>query len=306
MSVRSHLELGESSLRAAIKDLEDKGEKRLLKTGARKAKITPEFVGHSLDVFNGQEYVRVEVTEEMIGKSLGNVLTKRGTPTARVRFISIPPRKMRLVADMVKGMPIEKAIDTLNFIPRIAAAHLAKTLKSAATNLLSVEGTDHLDPEDLYVKNILVDPAPTAKRIRFQSMGRVFRIRKRHCHVAVFLDTVEKVEEELPAKAEKKEAKPKNKATKKAATKKTAKKKTAKKKTAKKTTKKTATKKAATKKATTKQAEAKADTKPAASKTKAAAEDKAARADASAEAKNADTKKADDTASDDDAKTGKE
>jgi large subunit ribosomal protein L22 len=124
----------------------------------------------------------------MVGKSLAKVLDKKGTPTAKLRFISIPPRKMRLVADMVKGMPIEKAIDTLNFTPRIAAHHLAKTLKSAATNLLSEEGTDHLHPEDLVVKNITVDPAPTAKRIQFQSMGRVFRIKKRFCHVSIWLD----------------------------------------------------------------------------------------------------------------------
>lgn len=236
MSVRSHLELGESSLRAAIKELEDKGEKRLLKTGAAGAKITPEFVGHSFDVFNGQKYVRVLVTDDMVGKSLAKVLDKKGTPTAKLRFISIPPRKMRLVADMVKGMPIEKALDTLNFVPRIAAHHLAKTLKSAATNLLSEEGTDHLHPEDLLVKNITVDPAPTAKRIQFQSMGRVFRIKKRFCHVSIWLDATEAAAARIAKGEDKKDS------TRKRATKKTAVKKTA---AAKKTTKKTATKKVA-------------------------------------------------------------
>ena len=243
MSVRSHLELGESSLRAAIKDLEDKGEKRLLKTGAAGAKITPDFVGHSLDVFNGQEYVRVRVTEEMVGKSLAKVLDRKGTPTAKMRFVSIPPRKMRLVADIVKGMPIEKAIDTLNFVPRIAAHHLAKTLKSAATNLLSDEGTDQLHPEDLMVRNITVDPAPTAKRIQFQSMGRVFRIKKRFCHVSIWLGATEAA----AARAAKAEEKPegKKRATRKTTTSKATKKTAAKKTAAKKTTKKTAAKAAA-------------------------------------------------------------
>ena len=69
--------------------------------------------------------------------------------TARLRYVSIPPRKMRLVADMVKGLPVEKALNILNFSPRIAAHHLAKTLKSAAANALSLEGTDQLKPEDL-------------------------------------------------------------------------------------------------------------------------------------------------------------
>ena len=65
--------------------------------------------------------------------------------TARLKYVSIPPRKMRLVGDMIKGMPVEKALNILNFTPRIAAHHIAKTLKSAAANALSSEGTDHLN-----------------------------------------------------------------------------------------------------------------------------------------------------------------
>jgi large subunit ribosomal protein L22 len=109
------------------------------------------------------------------------------TSTARLRYVSIPPRKMRLVADMVKGMPVQKALDVLNFTPKIAAKHIAKTVKSAAANALSTEGTDVLKAEDLSIKNILVDAAPTAKRIRFQSMGRVYRYKKRFCHLTVLL-----------------------------------------------------------------------------------------------------------------------
>lgn len=108
--------------------------------------------------------------------------------SARLRYVSIPPRKMRLVGDMVKGLQVEEALDILNFTPRIAARHLAKTLKSAAANALSLEGTDHLRPEALMVKNVIVDAAPTAKRIRFQSMGRVFRIKKRYCHLTIELE----------------------------------------------------------------------------------------------------------------------
>ena len=109
------------------------------------------------------------------------------TSTARLRYVSIPPRKMRLVADMVKGMPVQKALDVLNFTPKIAAKHIAKTVKSAAANALSIEGSDVLRAEDLSIKNILVDAAPTAKRIRFQSMGRVYRYKKRFCHLTVLL-----------------------------------------------------------------------------------------------------------------------
>ena len=108
--------------------------------------------------------------------------------TAKLKYVSIPPRKMRLVGDMVKGLPVEKALHVLNFTPRIAARHIAKTVKSAAANALSIQGTDHLKPEDLVVTSVIVDSAPTAKRLRFQSMGRVFRIRKRFCHLTVHLE----------------------------------------------------------------------------------------------------------------------
>ena len=142
---------------------------------------------------------------------------------ASLKYLSIPPRKMRLVADNVKGMPVEKALAALNFTPKIAAHHLAKTVKSAAANALSQEGTDHLHPEDLMIKNIIVDAAPTQKRIRFRSMGRVFRYHKRFCHLTVF------IEGHTDAEAEQKAAtKTKKKAAKKTVAKKTAAKKTAK------------------------------------------------------------------------------
>ncbi|MFH1687873.1 MAG: 50S ribosomal protein L22 [bacterium] len=110
------------------------------------------------------------------------------TSSARLRFVSIPPRKMRLVADSVKGMPVQKALDILTFTPKLAAQHVAKTVKSAAANALSQEGTDRLKPEDLHIKNVQVDAAPTAKRIRFRSMGRVYRYKKRFCHLTVLIE----------------------------------------------------------------------------------------------------------------------
>lgn len=119
---------------------------------------------------------------------------------------------MRLVADSVKGLPVEKALGILNFTPRIAARHLAKTVKSAAANALSQEGTDHLRPEALVVKNIIVEKAPTAKRIRFRSMGRVFRVYKRFCHLTVMVEGMTDVEAELKAAGKAKKAKAKAKA----------------------------------------------------------------------------------------------
>ncbi|HKK21999.1 MAG TPA: 50S ribosomal protein L22 [candidate division Zixibacteria bacterium] len=110
------------------------------------------------------------------------------TGKARLRYVSIPPRKMRLVAGLVKGLPVEKALGILNYTPKVAARHMAKTLKSAAANVLSKEGTDHLHPEDLVIKKILVDAAPMAKRIRYRSMGRVYRYYKRYCHLTIEIE----------------------------------------------------------------------------------------------------------------------
>lgn len=162
---------------------------------------------------------------------------------ASLRYLSIPPRKMRLVADNVKGMKVEKALAALNFTPKIAAHHLAKIVKSAAANALSQEGTDHLHPEDLLIKNIIVDAAPTQKRIRFRSMGRVFRYHKRFCHLTVFVEGYTDVAAELKTatkpkkKVVKKDAKATDSSVKKAAApkKKVAKKTVAKKTAAKKT-----------------------------------------------------------------------
>ena len=120
--------------------------------------------------------------------------------SARLRYVSIPPKKMRLVANAVKGLPVEKALNILNFTPKIAGYHIAKTLKSAVANALSLEGTDHLKPENLVIKKIAVDPAPTAKRVRFQSMGRAFRIRKRYCHLTVVLEGETDIAPEVKAK----------------------------------------------------------------------------------------------------------
>jgi large subunit ribosomal protein L22 len=123
----------------------------------------------------------------MVGRTFGKVVP-RFAPTARCMYLSIPHRKMRRVAELVVGQPVEKALGILNFTPKVAAEHMARTLKAAVANKLSAEGTAQLAPEDLFVSRIVGDEGPTAKRVRFQSMGRVFRVRKRYCHLSIYLD----------------------------------------------------------------------------------------------------------------------
>jgi len=171
-----------------IKAQESADVARPVRCRTRRTKIRPEYVGHTIAVFNGREYTKVRIKPDMVGKSLAKVAPQE-RPTARARFVHVGHRKMRQVAALVADKPVEEALGILNYLPKKAAIILAKTLKSAVANKLSLEGTSHLSPEDLRVRQVTVDEAPTAKRIRFRSMGRIYRLRKHYSHIGVFLET---------------------------------------------------------------------------------------------------------------------
>lgn len=104
---------------------------------------------------------------------------------ASAKHIRISPRKVRLVAENVKGQPVEKAINSLTFTPKKAAECLLKVLKSAVAN---AEQNPNVDVDTLYVKKISVDEGPTAKRWRPRAQGRAYRINKRTSHITIVLD----------------------------------------------------------------------------------------------------------------------
>ena len=104
---------------------------------------------------------------------------------ARARFVTMSARKVRRVADLIRGKNVEDALNILTFTPKAAADVLERTLKSATANALSEEGTAKLKAEDLRIKSILVDGGPIMKRIRPMGMGRAYRIRKRTNHITV-------------------------------------------------------------------------------------------------------------------------
>jgi large subunit ribosomal protein L22 len=116
--------------------------------------------------------------------------------TARARFVRMSARKVRRVADLIRGKNVEEALSILTFTPKVAASVLEKVLKSATANALSVEGTAKLKAEDLRVKRILVDGGPIMKRIRAMGMGRAYRIRKRTHHITIVVTDGEKEESE--------------------------------------------------------------------------------------------------------------
>ena len=109
--------------------------------------------------------------------------------SAKLRNIPSSPRKMRLVADMVRGVEVFKALGLLHFSNKAAAADIEKLLKSAISNW-EQKNEAKAESGQLYIKTITVDPAPMLKRLRPAPQGRGYRIRKRSNHVTLFIDTI--------------------------------------------------------------------------------------------------------------------
>lgn len=96
----------------------------------------------------------------------------------------ISPRKVRLLADLIRGQKVSDVLHILMFQQSRAATHLTKTLKSALAN---VENNLGENPDDFIVKAISVDTAPTLKRIKPRAKGRADHIAKRSCHITMEL-----------------------------------------------------------------------------------------------------------------------
>jgi len=118
---------------------------------------------------------------------------------------------MRRVADLVKGKMVPEALDMLKFVPKRAARPLYKTVKSAASNAIAEKGSAKVKAEDMRIVELIVNRGPILPRIRFQSMGRVFRIRKRSCHVSVKVSDEGRAETREATKAAKQQRRGKSK-----------------------------------------------------------------------------------------------
>jgi len=103
---------------------------------------------------------------------------------AKARFVRMSPRKVRLVIDVVRGMPIDKALAQLSFMKKEAAEPVYKLIASAAAN---AEHNFQLDRSSLYVKAISADGGPVLHRFRPRAFGRAAAIRKRTSHIQVTL-----------------------------------------------------------------------------------------------------------------------
>ena len=122
---------------------------------------------------------------------------KTGPVVAKLSNIPSSPRKMRLVADLIRGVRVNKALNILKAEPKIGAAKLEKLLLSAIANWGSKNQDAKLEEADLFVKDIWVDGGRQLKRLRPAPQGRAHRIRKRSNHVTLVIDSLNKAGAEV-------------------------------------------------------------------------------------------------------------
>ena len=108
-------------------------------------------------------------------------------PHASLHFLRIAPRKVRLVADEVRGQKVGDALALLKYTPQAAAQPLAKLLRSAVANAEQKGG--RVDVDALFVKTLTVDQGPKMRRFMPRAMGRAYRVEKKTSHVYVELGT---------------------------------------------------------------------------------------------------------------------
>jgi large subunit ribosomal protein L22 len=107
---------------------------------------------------------------------------------ARLKNVPSSPRKMRLVADLIRGQKVNKALNILKFESKVGAGKLEKLLLSAISNWRQKNSDTRIEDVDLYVKEIFVDGGRILKRLRPAPQGRAHRIRKRSNHVTLVID----------------------------------------------------------------------------------------------------------------------
>ncbi len=108
-------------------------------------------------------------------------------PHASLRFLRVAPRKVRLVADEVRGLKVGDALAILKYTPQAAAEPLSKLLRSAVANAEQKGG--RVDVDALVVKTLTVDQGPKLRRFMARAMGRAYRVEKKTSHVYVELGT---------------------------------------------------------------------------------------------------------------------
>ena len=106
--------------------------------------------------------------------------------TAKLRYLRITPRKVRVVADLIRGKKVDQALAQLAFVEKRAAEPVAKLLRSAVANA-EVASKNQVDVDQLRVKSLMVDQGPSLRRYMPRAMGRAFKILKKTSHIELVI-----------------------------------------------------------------------------------------------------------------------
>tara|TARA_Y100001980_G_C14493398_1_gene270173 strand:- start:162 stop:536 length:375 start_codon:yes stop_codon:yes gene_type:complete len=113
---------------------------------------------------------------------------------AKLRNVPTSTRKMRLIADLIRGKGVDLALNTLKFDSKIGSKRMEKLLLSAIANWQEKNKDSKIEDSDLFIKEIFVDGGKVIKRLRPAPQGRAHRIRKRSNHITMILDSLNKTE----------------------------------------------------------------------------------------------------------------
>lgn len=125
---------------------------------------------------------------------------KTGPAVAYLKDVPTSPRKMRLVADLIRGQRVAKALNLLKYEAKHPAARMEKLLMSAIANWETKNKDAKLEEADLFVKEVFVDGGRILKRLRPAPQGRAHRVRKRSNHVTLVVDKMPAAEKKVEAK----------------------------------------------------------------------------------------------------------
>jgi large subunit ribosomal protein L22 len=117
---------------------------------------------------------------------------KTGPEVAKLKNVPTSPRKMRLIADLIRGERVNKALNILKYEPKVGSPKLEKLLLAAISGWTAKHQDVKLEEADLYVKEIWVDGGRILKRLRPAPQGRAHRVRKRSNHVTIIVDSFKK------------------------------------------------------------------------------------------------------------------
>lgn len=137
--------------------------------------------------------VRIAQMKEEKRERREQMAGSRGAVKAHLRNVPTSPRKMRLVADLVRGQKVDRALNILRFESKVGASFIEKLLLSAISNWESENEDRKVEDADLYIKEIFVDGGRMLKRLRPAPQGRGHRIRKRSNHITIVIDSLNPV-----------------------------------------------------------------------------------------------------------------